>query len=151
MLLLGGFYLWKVVDARRAESRHEEALAQRTEELLELSTIPLGFAVRSAALGGNLGEIGAYFDRMVSEPGVERAAFADATGTIRVASDQALVGSSLGEEFAGLDPEVAEATVMRAEGRWHAVVPITGLNERLGVVVLTYAPADSASAPAAAP
>lgn len=148
-----GVWIWKGVAVDRAEDRLEtaraemrerarEALARRTETLLVLSAEPLGLAVRDAAMERNWGTVGAYLDRVARIEGVQRVAFV-AGDTVRVATDSSLEG----RPAAGIVPAdlggAEEVRVVRDDGTFHAAVPITGLNERIGVLVLTYVPRDA--------
>jgi hypothetical protein len=151
LIAILGFYLWKGFAVRRAENRLVEArttwseetrraLEGRTIELLRLSALPLGFAVRSAVIEGDLRTVDAYLDRLVAEPRVERVVFADAGGRVVVATDESLVGRSLTDVYPRLEVASDQPDVYLQGDRFHAVVPITGINERLGILVLTYAP-----------
>lgn len=150
-------YAWKVVAVNQAEDRLEQArgewrqeasqaLEARTKTLLRLSAEPLGLAVRDAAMAENYGTVGSYLDRVARIEGVRGAVFA-VGDTIRVATDASLEGRALARvvpaELAAGDTRV----VLAEEGVYHAVVPITGLNERIGILVLDYAPPDEAAAP----
>lgn len=149
-----GLFLWKTVAENRAEGRLEEErtrweaetrerVAQRTREVLLVAGQPLGLAVRDAAMDRNYGEIQAYLDRVVREPGVQRIAFA-AGDSVTVATDRSLVGRAL-SAIAPRSAGASETTVERRDGAFQVVVPITGFNERLGVLVLDYAPEEPAT------
>lgn len=148
VVLVLGLFAWRAVSLNRAEDRLAEerarwaeaerrAVAERTRDMLGLTAVTLGLAVREAAIAEDYGRIATYLDRVVREPGVERVLLADADGSIRVATDRSLEGTPLGDVV----PEEPgqRATVDRtAEGAFRVVVPITGLNERIGTLVLLY-------------
>lgn len=160
ILVAVGLWIWKGIavdraddrlDAAREQWREEtrQALAERTRTLLSLSAEPLGLAVRDAAMEENWGVLGSYLDRVARAEGVQRVVFV-ARDTVRVATDASLEG----RPAAGVVPAAAAtaeaAGVTEADGAFHAAVPITGLNERIGVLVLTYVPPETAfDAPAA--
>ncbi|MDX1661826.1 MAG: hypothetical protein R3326_08555, partial [Gemmatimonadota bacterium] len=109
--------------------------------LLKLSAEPLGLAVRDAAMQENYGTVGSYLDRIAGIEGVEGAVLA-VGDTIRVSTDATQAGRALSEVVPGGFETGGEARVVTEDGTYRAAVPITGLNERIGTLVLTYVPAD---------
>lgn len=142
-------YAWKVVAVNQAEERLEtesrQALEERTRTLLRLSGEPLGLAVRDAAMAENYGTVGSYLDRVARVEGVRNAVLA-VGDTVRVSTDATQVGRPL----AAFVPEGLAANETRVElteeGAYHVSVPITGLNERIGSLVLTWVPPDAGEA-----
>lgn len=146
-----GLFVWKVVAVGDVEERLEEqrttmeerrleALDANTRRLLSLAATPLGLAVREQAMEENFGRMEELLNRIVAEVGIEGIVYATENDSIRVATDRSLVGRPL----RAVVPEGAaagRAEVSRTEaGVYRAVVPITGLNQRIGTVVLTYRP-----------
>lgn len=163
VVLLLGMWIWKEMAVDRAEERlaeqretweqrTREAVDETTRDLLGLAATPLGLAVRDEAMEENYGRIESLLDRMVAEPGVERALYATAGDTIRVSTDQSLVGEPLSGAIAGHEIGARGATVTRIDtGPYRVVVPITGLNQRIGTLAFTYASKTGAPAEGAAP
>ena len=166
-LLLIATYAWKVASVNKAEERLAEAgaawqegarhaLLENTRSMLALAAVPLGLSAREEAMARNYGLMQERFERLVREPGVERVLYATAGDSIVVSTDRSLVGRPLGDAVPARYARPIGTKVVVENGAFQALVPITGLNERLGVVVLTYrppvaaAPADSA-APGVAP
>jgi len=169
-LLLIATYAWKVASVNRAEDRLAEgqlaweegarhALLENTRSMLSLAAVPLGLSVREEAMSRNYGLMEERFERLVREPGVERVLYATAGDSIAVSTDRSLVGKPLSSAISSRFALPISTNVVVEGGAFHAIVPITGLNERLGVVVLTYrrpaaagerAPADTAAAEAGA-
>lgn len=147
-------YAWKVVAVNRAEDRLEEArqewraesrqaLEERTRTLLRLSAEPLGLAVRDAAMEENYGTVGTYLDRVARIEGVRGAVLAIGD-TVRVSTDETQEGRALSAVVPGGIDGGADARVeVVTDGIYHVGVPITGLNERIGTLVLIYAPPGS--------
>ena len=149
VLVIAGLWIWKAMAVDRTREQMEELsadrVAERTEDLLEVAAQSLGLAVREGAVAGDLGRIQSYLDRLVEEPGIDRIVYADGD-QVRLSTDRSQVGSPLGEAAPGAGT-LQEIRVARLdEGAWRVVVPITGLNERLGTVVLDYRPAGPAPA-----
>lgn len=149
-----GVWIWKGVAVDRAEDRLEAArveweeearrtLARRTQELLALSAEPLGLAVRDAAMAENWGTVGTYLDRVARTEGVQRIVLV-AGDTVRVSTDATLEGRPAGGVIPmGVSGGESSRVVETEDGSFHAAVPITGLNERLGLLVLTYVPPEA--------
>ncbi|HUP20441.1 MAG TPA: hypothetical protein VM778_10865 [Gemmatimonadota bacterium] len=147
VLVAAGLWIWKGQAVDRTRDRMEEVsaerVAERTEALLGLAAQSLGLAVREGAIAGDLGRVQSYLDRLVEEPGVERIVYA-VGDSVRLSTDRSLTGAAL-SEVAPAAVALQETRVARLDGgAWRVVVPITGLNERLGTVVLDYRPAETA-------
>ncbi|HUF88453.1 MAG TPA: hypothetical protein VMR66_00560 [Gemmatimonadota bacterium] len=151
VLLLIATYAWKVVSVNRAEERMAEAertweegarhaVLENTRSMLALAAVPLGLSAREEAMSRNYGLLEERFERLVREPGVERVLYATAGDSIAVSTDRSLIGRSLDSAVPAQYARPIATNVIVEDGAFHAIVPITGLNERLGVVVLTYRP-----------
>ncbi len=131
-------------DARVAAAVQADAL-----ELVRLAAEPLGLAVRQAALERNYGDMDAWFGRLARDSRIESIAYAGANDSIVAASDAGIEGRSLATVLEGVAPGAATRVERTAAGDYRAVVPITGLNERLGTLVVRVAgPDTTAAAPA---
>jgi hypothetical protein len=142
-------YAWKVASVNRVEDRLAEreamweegarhAVQQNTRSMLGLAAVPLGLSAREEAMGRNYGLMQERFERLLREPGVERVLFATAGDSIAVATDRSLIGKPLSSAVPERYTRPVGTQVVFEDGAYQAIVPITGLNERLGVVVLTY-------------
>lgn len=150
-LLLIATYVWKVASANQAEERMADAqrsweegarhaVRENTRSMLGLAAVPLGLSAREEAMSRNYGLLEERFERLVREPGVERVLYATAGDSIAVSTDRSLVGRPLADALPARYARPIGTNVVFEDGAFHAIVPITGLNERLGVVVLTYRP-----------
>jgi hypothetical protein len=151
VLLLIATYAWKVASVNRAEKNLAEAehnweegarhaILENTRSMLGLAAVPLGLASREDAMSRNYGLMQERFERLVREPGVERVLYATAGDSIVVSTDRSLVGRPVADAIPAQYARPIATNVVISEGAFQAVVPITGLNEKLGVVVLTYRP-----------
>ncbi len=158
-----GLYAWKVAAVNQAEDRLEEAraewraesqeaLEERTRTLLRLSAEPLGLAVRDAAMEENYGTVGNYLDRVARTEGVRGVVLA-VGDTVRVSTDETHTGRALADVMpAGLAGGSEVQVEVAEDGAYRVGVPITGLNERIGTLVLTWvAPATAIEEGSAAP
>lgn len=104
----------------------------------------LAWAVRGEMIRNNLDQVDQFFTELVKLPGIERVLLAGADGTVRVATDR----RHLGVEASTLVPPEAlalpQVTVRsEADGTLLLMVPVMGLNDRLGTVFMIRRPADA--------
>jgi hypothetical protein len=129
------------VAAQRAEwGRQAEARqAAMVKQSLSQFGVPLAWAIRREMMGGNLDQVDQYVTDLVKLDGFEGVTVAKADGSIVVASDRRHVGAAFGglyaERYLTAEQITAEET---APGQWVLVVPVMGLNARLGTVAIDY-------------
>lgn len=103
----------------------------------------LAWAVRGEMIRTNLDQVDQFFTEVVKLPGTERALLADADGKVVVSTDR----RHLGVEASTVVPPEAllpEVTVRsEADGTLLLVVPVMGLNDRLGTVFVTRRSTDA--------
>lgn len=145
-------YIWKLVavsDVRgemtavrdSLHARAVRALDDRTQELLRLSAVPLGWAVRSEMLRRNYEQANAFLTEFVQEPGVERVVLGVPRDSILLATDKSLEGARFSSHFPAELLRRTEAEVAAAdEGGYRIAVPILGPTRSLGVLVAIYRP-----------
>lgn len=148
--IIGWMYVSKGIAVKQAQ---EAGAAQRAEWLrqvdahhagtvkqsLDLFGVPLAWAIRREMMAGNLDQVDQYVSDLVKLKGVERVTVAKADGSVVVASDRGDLGASFGslyaERYLSAEQIVTEET---APGQWLLVVPVMGLNARLGTVAIDY-------------
>lgn len=155
LVALAGAYVWKLVAVRDVRSemgaardslhaRSLRALDDRTADLLRLSVVPLGWAVRSEMLRRNYEQADAFMAELVGEPGVEGAVLAVPRDSILLATDRSLVGGRFSAHFPAELLQLTEPEVARDEdGAYRIAVPILGPTRSLGVLVVTYRPEEA--------
>lgn len=150
LAIIGWLYVSKGIAVRQA---HETVAAQRAvwnkqaearqagmvKQSLSQFGVPLAWAVRREMMGGNLDQVDQYVTDLVKLEGVEGVTVARADGSIVVASDRRHLGAAFGslyaERYLTAERITAEET---APGQWLLVVPVMGLNARLGTVAIDY-------------
>ncbi len=155
-LLVGivAIYIWKLVavsDVRgemaaardSLQERSLRALDERTHELLRLSVVPLGWAIRSEMLRRDYQRVDAFLAEFVQEPGVRRAVLGIPRDSILVSSDKSIEGEAFSAHFPGEllrlnEPVVAERDP--PDAGYRIAVPILGPTRSLGVLVVDYRP-----------
>lgn len=134
-------------ESKQAEARAElieqarRLDASQVEDALRRFSVPIAWVIRREAMAGNLDQIDQYFTDLVQMPGFQSAVLAKPDGKVLVASDR----KKLAEAFATLYPaEYLQASDIRVEraanGSLRAIIPILGLNQQLGTLVLEYTP-----------
>lgn len=129
------------VATQRAEwdKQAEARQAAMVKQSLSQFGVPLAWAVRREMMGGNLDQVDQYVTDLVKLDGFEGVTVAKADGSIVVASDRrhlgAVFGSLYAERYLTAEQITAEET---APGQWLLVVPVMGLNARLGTVAIDY-------------
>ena len=104
----------------------------------------LAWAVRGEMIRNNLDQIDQFFTEIVKLPGTERVLLAGADGKVAVSTDRRYLrveASTVVPPEALLLPQVTVRS--EADGRMLLVVPVMGLNDRLGTVFMTRRPADT--------
>lgn len=161
LVAIGAVYVWKLVavsDVRREMTAARDslyqrslvALEQRTRDLLRLSVVPLGWAIRSEMLRRDLGRVDAFLTEFVQEEGVRRAVLGGPAGSILVSTDKNLEGQAFSTHFPAALLRLSEPEVREPEpgaGSYRIAVPILGPTRSLGVLVVDYVPEEAPLGP----
>ncbi|MFP5506747.1 MAG: hypothetical protein ACLGH6_11140 [Gammaproteobacteria bacterium] len=118
--------------------------AEASEASLSEFGTALAWAVRGEMIRNNLDQVDQFFTEIVKLPGTERALLADADGKVVVSTDRRHLGveaSTVVPPEALLLPQVTVRS--EADGTLLLVVPVMGLNDRLGTVFVTRRPTDA--------
>jgi hypothetical protein len=128
-------------DREKLQAHAKSAAVAQAAELLKLSALPLSWAVRHELQEKNYREIGIYFQQLVGLSGVRRIVLLSRDGEIKVATDKKLEGRPASDAFSGATLE-ADSPAVQPLGTngLEAIVPIMGLNARLGTLVIDYEP-----------
>ncbi len=116
-----------------------QTLADETSSLLRLSALPLAWALRSALLKDDFASADAYVQRMVQEKHVTGIALVTADGKVRLAGSRKLEGHPAVEAFPGVVLNESAPAVSAADRDLRVVVPIMGIDRRLGTLIFGYA------------
>ena len=122
-------------------ARANAAIAQYSDEAHVLLGTSLSWSVRGAMIQNNLGLVDEYFGELVHNERIQSVALADTSGRILTASDRKLQGGTFSEHFpAELLNEPGVAIHPGEEGQKNLALPVQGLTQRLGTVVVVYKP-----------
>lgn len=152
-----GMFIWKssavsVVESKLVEVQAQEAQARadliervrqqnalQEVESLKRFSVPLAWAIRRELMASNLDQIDQYLTELVQMPAFQSAVLASPDDKVIVASDR----KKLAEAFSAIYPgEYLQAKEVKVEpaangGLW-AIIPIMGLNQQLGTLVVEF-------------
>jgi len=99
----------------------------------------LAWAVRGEMIRNNLDQVDQFFGEIIKLPHTERALLADSTGKVLVSTDRRYLGVAL-SMLVPVEATLAGEVAVRAGPNETKllVIPIMGLNSRLGTVVVSY-------------
>jgi hypothetical protein len=163
LLLLIAVFAWKQIAVGNVESRAEEEkqqitqqaeadktaqlaqssrlLSQNSEAAHQLLGTVLSWAIRSELIRNNLDQIDQFFSELVKRERVKLAVLSNQDGKLLVASDKKFQNSEFGQVFpTDLLTEASISIHPGQNGEKLLVMPIMGLNNRLGTAVLSYMP-----------
>lgn len=151
LLVLGAVYLWKLWSERQLNAHYEatqqtvlqrsqQALTQQSIELLRFSTVPLTWAIRQEMMAGNLGQINSYFLELIREPYVRQITLIRPDGLILLSTNKKLEGQRIEAAFPTALLNVTKPEVGQdPQGNIRIALPVMGLNQKLGLLVVSYA------------
>lgn len=159
LLVAAAMYGWRAAAVNALESRlaeveaeHAQARGQlveqarqldarQSEEALRRFSVPIAWVVRREVMAGNLDQVDQYFTDLVQMQGFQTALLAKPDGKVLVASDRKMLAAAFASLYPAPYLQASEIKTERsANGKLLAVIPIMGLNQQLGTLVLEYAP-----------
>lgn len=150
LAIIGWLYVSKGMAVRQAEDTAaaqraemvKQATAQHAETVkqsLTMFSVPLAWAIRREMMADNLDQVDQYVTDLVKQKGFERMVVAKTDGAVAVASDRKNLGSPFGSLYAERYLTLEQISVEETSpGKWLVIVPILGLNARLGTVAIEY-------------
>ncbi|MFP5381584.1 MAG: hypothetical protein ACLGG4_04905 [Gammaproteobacteria bacterium] len=115
-----------------------------TDESRRQFGLALAWAVRSEMIRNNLDQVDQFFTEIVRLPNTERAVLAGTDGKILVSTDRRHVGADAAALVGAEALQQGQVSVRAAQdGARDLVIPVMGLNSRLGTVIVTSRPADA--------
>ena len=141
-LLVGGIFLTRYLGEQRANELVELAesrsvVLQRQD--IQLFALPLAWSVRKELMRSNYDAIDDYFNELIQRKGFGVIMLVDPAGTIKVSTDRKLQGGSFLLRY----PQMKLGTPVQVsyalpEGKSMFLVPVMGLNSRLGTIAFIY-------------
>ena len=126
-----------------------EALQSETvKQSLSMFGMPLAWAVRREMMASNMAQVDQYVTDLVKQKGFQQVVVAKEDGKIAVASDRKHIGAAFSTLYPANYLSAEKITVEdKGAGKWLLVIPVMGLNARLGVVAMEYQVPPAAVAP----
>ena len=147
LLVTGGFVYnaivgW-VVETRQAVSGDVTARAnafvrQRTDDLLRLSGLSLGMAVRDDLIKKDVSQLNRYLYVLAREKNVIRAAVVDGQGRVIAATDPRMIDTNAADLVPPHALEGGDVAVLRGNGEETVAAPVMAFVGRIGTVLLFY-------------
>lgn len=141
-LLVGGIFLTRYEGEQKLQQLAElgksgSVIIQRQD--IQLFAMPLAWSVRKELMRSNYEQIDEYFNEMIRRKGFGLIMLVDPSGMIKISTDRKLQGSSFSLSYPRMKLG-ASATVSYAmpEGKSMFLVPVMGLNERIGTIAFIY-------------
>jgi hypothetical protein len=147
---LGVMYLWRRASLwrlRHAEHGAREALLAKTGQaadeanakLARLTAVTLEWAVRAELVREDLRDVEEYMIHLAKRREIRRVLVARRDGLVIAATDKNLRHQRLDRVVEGLPPESSDIQSIRVDGRiLRLIVPVMGLESRLGTLVFEY-------------
>ncbi len=140
-----GFAVWRSVSIHRledeiamTEQRARNAMVAQSGELLQLTAIPLAWAIRGEVLSGGTQNIDAYMEKLVHAKYVKRIVFVDAAGKIVSSTNSKLKGQPAATALPGVDMAATNPRIDESGGDLRVVVPVMSFERQVGTLVLDY-------------
>lgn len=115
--------------------------ARDSEESLRRFSVPVAWVIRRELMAANLDQVDQYFTDLVRMRGFQAALLANPDGKVLVASDRKKLAEPFANLYSAQYLQAGEIKVERgANGNLLAIIPILGLNQQLGTVVLEHTP-----------
>ena len=150
LLAFSAWYYWQTQKELQAKDvalrsvkfdikRDVENMRQKQHaDFLKLLMEPLGWAIRTELLSGNIATIHQYLAQFVKNPTVELLAVVDADDKIISCTDKKIEGKNFSLTFADLQFET-DAFQSTTKGEHHYVIqPVMGFDEKIGAIFLIY-------------
>lgn len=101
--------------------------------------IALAWAVRGEMIRNNLDQVDQFFNEIVKLPHTDRVLLADSSGKVRVSTDRRYLGVEL-STLVPVEATLPDEVAVRAgpDETKLLVIPVMGLNSRIGTVVVSY-------------
>lgn len=140
-----GFAMWRSISIYRLEGKiatnkqqTRDAMVAQSGELLQLTAIPLAWAIRGEVLTNNTSNIDAYMDKLVQQKYVKRIVFVDGAGRIVASTNVKLKDQPAATALPGVDIVATRPRVDRSGAELQIVVPVMSFERQIGTLVLDY-------------
>ena len=130
-------------NADREKQRYERFLDEQALDIqrsdVRLFAMPLAWAIRRELIQQNYGQVEEYFIELIRHKQFRSVMLLDPDATVRIATYRNLQGNAFSTLYPGMDAlsqEVVSYSI--SEGSSMFIVPVMGLNERIGTIAFVY-------------
>lgn len=150
IVITGWLYISSSLKMRNVEENaaaQQAALVKQSEALqsetvkhsLTMFGMPLAWAVRREMMSSNLDQVDQYVTDLVKQKGFVQVVVAKDDGKVAVASDRKNLGAAFSTLYSAEYLTADKITVEeKGSGKWLLIVPVMGLNTRLGTLAIDY-------------
>ncbi len=147
-----GIYLWKIISENNLRQNMENQrtvlveraqliMDNKTNDLLNLMTVPFVWAVRREMIRENYDQINEYLTQFVRQHEIKKIVVVDTNSIIVAATDKKQEGKPFSTYYQQEYLERMDINIANdSEGNIQIVAPIMGLNRRIGTLMMTYVP-----------
>lgn len=141
-LLVGGIFLTRYQGEQRmkelAELAESRSVVMQRQDL-QLFALPLAWSVRKELMRSNYDQIDEYFNELIRRKGFGLIMLIDPAGMIKISTDQKLQGSSFLSHYPQMRLNaLVPVSYALSDGRSLFLVPVMGLNEKIGTIAFIY-------------
>lgn len=116
-----------------------EQLETRTLDLMRATGTAAGFAVREALMEEDVTRLRSYADELVRKTSAETFIVTAQDGEVIISSDRNREGGMIDDTFRSLVESLDSPLYERVkEDQYRAIVPLTGLNKRIGLLIIMF-------------
>ncbi len=149
IIVAAGMYLWGYVKVKQMEKTVKEKeivmveraqlmVNENAQNLLKATALPLVWAIRKEMIRGNFEQINEYMERLVQEKGFKTILLVDASLKILLSTDKRMQGQRFADYYPVEILQVNDISISTDSFNIRVVAPVTGLNSRLGTLVIEY-------------
>jgi hypothetical protein len=150
VLSFGAWYYWQTqqelkdndvaMRSLKYELRQDIEASHQTQyqDFLGLLMEPLGWAIRTELLSGNISTIHQYLAQFVKNPNIELIVLTDSDDSILSSSDKKIEGTNFAQVFPDISLKDNQTEVRAEENRFYVIHPVMGFDQRIGTIFLIY-------------
>lgn len=139
------FGIWRAISVHSLENevaatraQAHDAMIGQAGELLQLTAIPLAWAIRAGVVTKDIGDIDTYMDKLVQEKYVKRIVFVDETGTIVASTNTKLKDQPAATALPAVDLRASSPRTERIGEDLRIIVPVMSYERQVGTLLLDY-------------
>jgi hypothetical protein len=142
VLLAGGIFFTRYQgeqELQKLAASAESGSVDIQRQDVQLFALPFAWSVRKELMRANYDQIDEYFNELIKRKGFGLIMLVDPSGIIKVSTDRKLQGSAFSKRYPQMKLGVlVPVSYAVPEGKSMFVVPVMGLNEKIGTIAFIY-------------